>query len=107
MAIAREDVDAQDALTGWFAVDSITYTAGVLTQIDVRFEQHWEGGRRPREAASPSTATPQTTTTGKVIGWLPGSARDAWLAAKTKKSTGLRSNGVDWPQNPASGRHAD
>lgn len=32
-----------NTLTGWFAVDSVTYTGGVLTAIDLRFEQHSEG----------------------------------------------------------------
>ncbi|HEY7884525.1 MAG TPA: hypothetical protein VIC08_06200, partial [Cellvibrionaceae bacterium] len=32
-----------NALTGWFAIDSITYNAGVLTAIDLRFAQHCEG----------------------------------------------------------------
>jgi hypothetical protein len=31
-------------LTGWFAVDAVTYAAGVLKSIDLRFEQHCEGG---------------------------------------------------------------
>ena len=33
-----------NTLTGWFVVDSITYTAGALTAVDLRFEQHCEGG---------------------------------------------------------------
>ena len=32
-----------NTLTGWFAIDSITYTAGTLTAVDLRFEQHCEG----------------------------------------------------------------
>ncbi len=32
-----------NVLTGWFAVDSITYTNGSLTAFDLRFEQHCEG----------------------------------------------------------------
>jgi hypothetical protein len=32
-----------NTLTGWFVVDDITYNAGVLTAIDLRFEQHCEG----------------------------------------------------------------
>ena len=31
-------------LTGWFAVDDVTYSDGVLTSIDLRFEQHGDGG---------------------------------------------------------------
>ena len=32
-----------NTLTGWFVVDSVTYTNGSLTAIDLRFEQHCEG----------------------------------------------------------------
>lgn len=32
-----------NVLTGWFAIDSITYSAGDLASIDLRFEQHCEG----------------------------------------------------------------
>jgi hypothetical protein len=31
-------------LIGWFAVDQITHTNGVLTALDLRFEQHCEAG---------------------------------------------------------------
>lgn len=31
-------------LTGWFVVDDIAYTNGVLTRVKLRFEQHCEGG---------------------------------------------------------------
>lgn len=30
-------------LTGWFVVDSVSYSNGALTAIDLRFEQHCEG----------------------------------------------------------------
>ena len=30
-------------LTGWFAVDSVTYDAGAITAVELRFEQHCEG----------------------------------------------------------------
>jgi hypothetical protein len=33
-----------NTLSGWFAVDRVVYTAGTLTAIDLRFEQHCEGG---------------------------------------------------------------
>jgi hypothetical protein len=33
-----------NTLTGWFVVDSVTYNSGVLSAIDLRFEQHCEGG---------------------------------------------------------------
>jgi len=32
-----------NTLTGWFVVDSVTYSAGVLASIDLRFEQHCDG----------------------------------------------------------------
>ena len=32
-----------NTLTGWFVVDNVTYVNGVLTAIDLRFEQHCEG----------------------------------------------------------------
>ena len=32
-----------NTLVGWFAVDAVTYSNGVLTAIDLRFEQHCEG----------------------------------------------------------------
>jgi hypothetical protein len=32
-----------NTLNGWFAVDAVTYVSGVLTTIDLRFEQHCEG----------------------------------------------------------------
>jgi hypothetical protein len=33
-----------NTLTGWYAIDQITFASGVLTSIDLRFEQHCEGG---------------------------------------------------------------
>lgn len=33
-----------NTLTGWFAVDAVTYSGATLTSIDLRFEQHCEGG---------------------------------------------------------------
>jgi hypothetical protein len=33
-----------NVLTGWFAVDKVTYTMAELSAIDLRFEQHCEGG---------------------------------------------------------------
>jgi hypothetical protein len=33
-----------NTLTGWFVVDSVTYDGLTLTAIDLRFEQHCEGG---------------------------------------------------------------
>ena len=33
-----------NTLTGWFAVDAVSYSGASLTSIDLRFEQHCEGG---------------------------------------------------------------
>lgn len=33
-----------NTLTGWFVVDSVTYVGTVISSIDLRFEQHCEGG---------------------------------------------------------------
>ena len=33
-----------NTLKGWFVVDSVSYTGGALASIDLRFEQHCEGG---------------------------------------------------------------
>ncbi len=33
-----------NTLTGWFVVDAVTYSGSTLTSIDLRFEQHCEGG---------------------------------------------------------------
>jgi hypothetical protein len=32
-----------NTLTGWFVIDSVTYTGTVITAIELRFEQHCEG----------------------------------------------------------------
>jgi hypothetical protein len=33
-----------NTLSGWFVVDQVSYSLGVMTSIDLRFEQHCEGG---------------------------------------------------------------
>jgi hypothetical protein len=33
-----------NTLTGWFVVDGVTYAADTLTTVELRFEQHCEGG---------------------------------------------------------------
>ena len=33
-----------NTLTGWFVVDSVTYNGSTLATVDLRFEQHCEGG---------------------------------------------------------------
>jgi hypothetical protein len=32
-----------NGFTGWFVVDQISHTNGVLTALDLRFEQHCDG----------------------------------------------------------------
>lgn len=34
---------ACDTVTGWFVIDNVSYTNGVITAIDLRFEQHCDG----------------------------------------------------------------
>jgi hypothetical protein len=33
-----------NTLSGWFVVDQVTYSGSTLTALDLRFEQHCEGG---------------------------------------------------------------
>ncbi|HEY0021763.1 MAG TPA: hypothetical protein VGB24_02605 [Longimicrobium sp.] len=33
-----------NTLSGWFVVDRVVYTAGKITEVELRFEQHCEGG---------------------------------------------------------------
>jgi hypothetical protein len=33
-----------NTLSGWFVVDQVSYSLGAMTSIDMRFEQHCEGG---------------------------------------------------------------
>jgi hypothetical protein len=33
-----------NTLTGWFVIDKVSYTLGAVTAVDLRFEQHCEGG---------------------------------------------------------------
>jgi hypothetical protein len=35
------------SITGWFVVDKATYSAGVLTALDVRFQQYCNGRAAP------------------------------------------------------------
>lgn len=41
-----------NSLLGWFAVDNITYSNGILTGIDLRFEQQCEGGQTALHGAA-------------------------------------------------------
>jgi hypothetical protein len=56
-----------NTLTGWFAVDSITYDGSALIQIDVRFEQHCEGGTPALHGAIHWRADDPTVPPGPVL----------------------------------------
>ncbi len=55
-----------NTLTGWFAIDNITYVNGVLTSIDLRFEQHSEGVTPALHGQIHWTSTDATTPPGPV-----------------------------------------
>jgi hypothetical protein len=60
------DGRGSNTLTGWFAVDSVTYTNDALTAIDLRFELHSEGATPALHGAihwQAGDASPQTATT--------------------------------------------
>lgn len=54
-------------LTGWFAVDSVTYTCGALSDIVLRFEQHCEGGTPALHGQIHWSAADRTTPPGPVV----------------------------------------
>jgi hypothetical protein len=67
-----------NTLKGGFIVDSVTYVSGTLTAIDLRFEQHCEGGSTALRGAIHWTSTDTTTPAGPVnpppVGlWQPAS----------------------------------
>jgi hypothetical protein len=52
-----------DSVTGWFVVDDVTYTAGVLTAVDLRFQQLCQSSTAPMNGqihwnANDATAPP-------------------------------------------------
>lgn len=51
---------------GWFAIDNVNYTAGALTAIDLRFEQHCEGAAQALHGAIHWTSTDTTLPPGPV-----------------------------------------
>jgi hypothetical protein len=66
------DGRGSNTLTGWFAIDSVTYVNGALSAIDLRFEQHSEGSTAALHGAihwdandptPPPTPTPTPTPT--------------------------------------------
>lgn len=55
-----------NTLTGWFAIDSVTYADGILRAIDIRFEQHCDGGPAPLRGAIHWAADDSGTPSGPV-----------------------------------------
>jgi PKD repeat protein len=53
-----------NTLTGWFAIDSVTYVDGTLRAIDLRFEQHCEGASAALRGAIHWTADDGATPSG-------------------------------------------
>lgn len=49
---------------GWFAIDNVNYTAGEITAIDLRFEQHCEGAAPALRGAVHWTSTDTTLPPG-------------------------------------------
>jgi len=55
-----------NTLTGWFAIDNVTYVSGVLTAIDLRFEQHCESNAAALHGQIHWTSTDTTAPPGPV-----------------------------------------
>jgi hypothetical protein len=84
-----------NTLTGWFVVDSVTYEGTTLTAIDLRFEQHCEGGvpalrGRVRWSASETSTAPGPVTPPVGL-WQPAVATPA-----TGNYVHLESSGGDY-----------
>lgn len=65
-----------NTLTGWFVVDSVAYTSGNLSAIELRFEQHCEGAAaalrgKIRWAAGDPTAPPGPVNPPPATLWQP------------------------------------
>jgi hypothetical protein len=56
-----------NTLTGWFAVDAVTYAGSALTSIDLRFELHSEGGAPALHGAIHWEADDPTQPAGPVL----------------------------------------
>src|SRR5207248_1680674 len=61
-----------NTLNGWFAVDGVTYSSGTLAVIDLRFEQHCEGGGPALHGQIHWDASDTTTPPGPVDPPPPG-----------------------------------
>src|SRR5882672_494009 len=56
-----------NTLSGWFVVDSVTYSGSTVTAIDLRFEQHCEGGTAALHGKIHLDATDMTSPPGPVV----------------------------------------
>ena len=87
-----------NTLTGWFVVDSVTYDGTTLTAIDLRFEQHCEGGTAALNGEIHWDANDTTSPPGPVVPPPAG----LWEPA-------LRHHPIDWqlrlPRKSARGFH--
>jgi hypothetical protein len=55
-----------NTLTGWFVVDKVTYVQEAMTELDLRFEQHCEGGVSALHGKLHWAATNSTTPPGPI-----------------------------------------
>ncbi len=66
-----------NAITGWFAVDAVTYSGSTLISLDLRFEQHCEGGAPALHGKIHWSSNDSTTPPGPVTPpaglWQPAS----------------------------------
>ena len=85
-----------NTITGSFTIDSVTYTNGVMTAIDLRFEQHCEGAASALRGTIHWTAADTTTPPGPVAApaslWQP----PAGALAATGSSAYLVSDAGDY-----------
>jgi hypothetical protein len=56
-----------NTLTGWFVVDKITYVQDAMTELDLRFEQHCEGGPSALRGKLHWSASDSTTPPGPIV----------------------------------------
>jgi hypothetical protein len=86
-----------NTLTGWFAIDSITITGGTLVAVDLRFEQHCEGGSAALRGKIHYTNTDTTTPPGPINPPPPNLWRPASGAVPlTGNYVYLKSTPGDW-----------
>jgi hypothetical protein len=68
-----------NTLSGWFVVDSISYSGSTLTAVDLRFEQYCDGNNAPLRGKLHWTANDSTSAAGPQSPppaglWTPGTA---------------------------------